>query len=386
MIRKHFRLRRFALALAIAAVAAPAAHAKPVSLSGGVTPTLSQLQAEASRVYGSQGDIPTSSIHGGRTPTMGHRRLSDPRSRIAVAHVRRARQALPLNVAEHRSREHLTANATSRSGLVLGLLLAVEPDHVEHERPGAAPSRALIRAPPVDDNAARWTFEKNERYRHLELPDDLFAAIVATLPPREDRDLEAPCFLGSTRRHCGPRSRALVRRPGHRTSRRTGCDGGEARCTTSAQAHSPRWPNCWATPSASPSTTTSTRSPTTGRSTARLRSHVYASERTVLDRCWIRSPKNAVCREVRFLHGPPREAPAKPRFRAGLCAEDRDLRNASSNASGNSHGEPPDRTAERRAGRISRPAPHFPERRACWRKPLFGSGVRKADSEERHPV
>jgi integrase len=38
----------------------------------------------------------------------------------------------------------------------------------------------------------RWTFEKNDRYRHLELPDDLFAAIVATLPPREDRDLEAP--------------------------------------------------------------------------------------------------------------------------------------------------------------------------------------------------
>jgi integrase len=44
----------------------------------------------------------------------------------------------------------------------------------------------------------RWTFEKNERYRHLELPDDLFAALVATLPPREDRDLEAPLFPGVT--------------------------------------------------------------------------------------------------------------------------------------------------------------------------------------------
>jgi hypothetical protein len=32
----------------------------------------------------------------------------------------------------------------------------------------------------------RWTFEKNERYRHLELPDDLFSALLATLPPRED--------------------------------------------------------------------------------------------------------------------------------------------------------------------------------------------------------
>lgn len=40
----------------------------------------------------------------------------------------------------------------------------------------------------------RWTVEKNERYRHLELPDDLFDAVLATLPPREDRDLEAPMF------------------------------------------------------------------------------------------------------------------------------------------------------------------------------------------------
>jgi integrase len=40
----------------------------------------------------------------------------------------------------------------------------------------------------------RWTVEKNERYRHLELPDDLFAALVATLPAREDRELEAPLF------------------------------------------------------------------------------------------------------------------------------------------------------------------------------------------------
>jgi len=40
----------------------------------------------------------------------------------------------------------------------------------------------------------RWTVEKNERYRHLELPDDLFVALLATLPPREDRDLEAPLF------------------------------------------------------------------------------------------------------------------------------------------------------------------------------------------------
>jgi integrase len=40
----------------------------------------------------------------------------------------------------------------------------------------------------------RWTVEKNERYRHLELPDDLYDALLATLPPREDRDLAAPLF------------------------------------------------------------------------------------------------------------------------------------------------------------------------------------------------
>jgi integrase len=40
----------------------------------------------------------------------------------------------------------------------------------------------------------RWTVEKNDRYRHLELPQDLFAAILAILPPREDRYHEAPLF------------------------------------------------------------------------------------------------------------------------------------------------------------------------------------------------
>ena len=42
----------------------------------------------------------------------------------------------------------------------------------------------------------RWTVEKNDRYRHLELPDDLFAAIVEGLPQREDRDLSAALFPG----------------------------------------------------------------------------------------------------------------------------------------------------------------------------------------------
>jgi integrase len=44
----------------------------------------------------------------------------------------------------------------------------------------------------------RWTVEKNDRYRHLDLPDDLFATLLATLPTREDRDLEAPLFPNLT--------------------------------------------------------------------------------------------------------------------------------------------------------------------------------------------
>jgi integrase len=36
--------------------------------------------------------------------------------------------------------------------------------------------------------------EKNERYRYLHLPDELFAALLRTLPPREDRDAAAPLF------------------------------------------------------------------------------------------------------------------------------------------------------------------------------------------------
>jgi len=40
--------------------------------------------------------------------------------------------------------------------------------------------------------------EKNERYRYLFLSDDLFAALLATLPPREDRDPAALLFLGVT--------------------------------------------------------------------------------------------------------------------------------------------------------------------------------------------
>jgi hypothetical protein len=91
MIRKHFRIRRIVLGLAFAAIAVPVAQAKPVnsqvgsdqpispaqiSIHGGVTPTLTQLEAEAQKMVNSQvgSDQPISpaqiSIHGGVTPTL----------------------------------------------------------------------------------------------------------------------------------------------------------------------------------------------------------------------------------------------------------------------------------------------------------------------------
>jgi integrase len=51
-----------------------------------------------------------------------------------------------------------------------------------------------------DRNAIRVrpSGEKNERYRYLKLPADLFAALLATLPPREDRDLQRSLFQDLT--------------------------------------------------------------------------------------------------------------------------------------------------------------------------------------------
>jgi integrase len=105
----------------------------------------------------------------------------------------------------------------------------------------------------------RWTFEKNERYRHLGLPDDLYEALVAALPPREDRDLEAPLCRDLTDAGCGWRLPGRAGRPGRRTSRRTDYDAGAGPCTTKAPARSPRSPSGSATRSGSPPTTTSTR-------------------------------------------------------------------------------------------------------------------------------
>jgi integrase len=105
----------------------------------------------------------------------------------------------------------------------------------------------------------RWTVEKNDRYRRLELPDDLFEALLAKLPPREDRDLAAPLFRGldeaALRTAIGKACKAtgtphfsphgLRRRRGSLDYKRT--------------ARSPTSPSSWATQSGSRPTTTSTR-------------------------------------------------------------------------------------------------------------------------------
>jgi integrase len=54
----------------------------------------------------------------------------------------------------------------------------------------------------IDEPNTRWrirrALEKGRRGRWVSVPPDLFAAVVAMLPPREDRDPERPVFQGVT--------------------------------------------------------------------------------------------------------------------------------------------------------------------------------------------
>jgi integrase len=104
--------------------------------------------------------------------------------------------------------------------------------------------------------------EKNQRYRYLHLPDDLFAALVGTPPPSEDRDAAERLFPGVTDATCAWQSPAHAGSVVSRTSRHTGCDADADRSTTSALAPGPRSRNCSVTQSASRPITTSTRSST----------------------------------------------------------------------------------------------------------------------------
>ncbi len=87
--------------------------------------------------------------------------------------------------------------------------------------------------------------EKNQRYRLLELPDDLFDALLATLPPREDRNPEAPLFPELTD--------AALRVAIGKCCKATGTPhfsphglrvDVEARSTTSGRARLPTWRSC----------------------------------------------------------------------------------------------------------------------------------------------
>jgi integrase len=59
-----------------------------------------------------------------------------------------------------------------------------------------------LRCGDLDEPNTRWRIrravEKGRRGRWVSLPPDLFAAVLATLPPREDRTPDRPVFLGLT--------------------------------------------------------------------------------------------------------------------------------------------------------------------------------------------
>jgi integrase len=59
-----------------------------------------------------------------------------------------------------------------------------------------------LRCGDIDEPRCRWRIsrrvEKGRRRRWVSLPADVFAAVLATLPPREDRDLDALVFPGVT--------------------------------------------------------------------------------------------------------------------------------------------------------------------------------------------
>lgn len=59
-----------------------------------------------------------------------------------------------------------------------------------------------LRCGDLDEPNTRWRIrravEKGRRGRWVSLPPDLFAAVIETLPPREDRDPDQPVFPGLT--------------------------------------------------------------------------------------------------------------------------------------------------------------------------------------------
>lgn len=110
-------------------------------------------------------------------------------------------------------------------------------------RAGVAQGAARV-LPPRVERLARWQGRPPGRCRYLDLPDDLFEALLVTLPPREDRDLNAPLFPDLT----DARVRIAITRACKATGTPRfsphGYGDGETRCTTSAPVHSRTSPNC----------------------------------------------------------------------------------------------------------------------------------------------
>jgi hypothetical protein len=104
-----------------------------------------------------------------------------------------ARLTQPSSKAPSRSRRALRPSATSRY-----VLRCSSSTIAGHASESSRPPRSATSTSIAARSASAGRSRRSDRYRHLELPDDLFAALVATLPPREDRDLEAPLFDGLT--------------------------------------------------------------------------------------------------------------------------------------------------------------------------------------------
>jgi len=79
------------------------------------------------------------------------------------------------------------------------------------------PEEKGLRCGDLDEPNTRWRIrravEKGRRGRWVSLPPDVFAAVLATLPPREDRSPDRPVFPVSPRNAYVPRSPAPAKRP-----------------------------------------------------------------------------------------------------------------------------------------------------------------------------
>jgi integrase len=84
-----------------------------------------------------------------------------------------------------------------------------------------------LRCSDLDEPNTRWrirrAIEKGRRGRWVSLPPDLFASIVATLPPAKTGLPTGPCSRESPRSGCEQRSRAPARRLARRRGPRTIC-------------------------------------------------------------------------------------------------------------------------------------------------------------------